>query len=182
MLLPQGRQQCACTSETLNFTCTIVGSGVTQWDGTAFDCTNTANEILLLHDNYPNDANGRCNGGQITGKSLSVENNCYTSLLSVSTSAALNNKSIRCNEVGQMVSIGERVLTVISGKKLDTMHACGVLNYTCPEVRNCDGFKFGRHPRYQKALTVSASFQGPIPSFSIIFMLKRSKSQRTRLG
>ena len=139
MLLPQGRQQCACASETLKFTCTIVGSGVTQWDGTAFDCSDNTNEILLLHSDFRNGTDGRCNGGQITGRSLSVKNNSYTSQLSVSTSASLNNKSIRCirNEANQMVFIGETVLTVISGKKLDTMHACGVLNYTCPEVRNC---------------------------------------------
>ena len=101
---------------------------MTQWNGTAFDCTNTLNEILLLHDNFPDGANGRCNGGQITGRSLSVDNNCYTSQLSVTTSAALNNKTIRCirnNDVGQMVPIGEILLTVISGEKLDTVYVAG---------------------------------------------------------
>lgn len=104
------------------FTCTIVGDGITQWDGTAFDCTNSNNEILLSHNNFPNGANGLCNDGQITGRSLSVENNCYTSQLSVNTSAAFNNKTIRCIHNNQMM-IGTIVLIVISGEKLDTIIA-----------------------------------------------------------
>ena len=57
------------------------------------------------------------------GISLIVNNNCYTSQLSVTTSVALNNKTIRCihnNEVGQMIPIGKILLTIISGEKLHT--------------------------------------------------------------
>ena len=123
VLLPPESRRCACAGDILTFNCTIVGGGVTQWNGTAFDCTNTLNEILLLHDNFntPEGANKRCNNGQIRGSSLSVNDNCYTSQLSVTTSAALNNKTIRCihnNELGEMLPIGDRFLTIISGNKV----------------------------------------------------------------
>ena len=106
------------------FTCTIVGGGVTQWNGTAFDCTNSNDEILLSHKSFrnPDAVNNSCNLGQITVTSLTVKNNCnsYTSQLSLTTSAALSNKTIRCihiNEENQVVPIGKIVLTVFSGEK-----------------------------------------------------------------
>ena len=81
----------------------------TQWNGTAFDCTNFNSEILLSHESFqnPDGANKSCNGGQITGRSLRIENNSYIFQLSVTTSTALN-----------VVPIGKTVLTVISGEKL----------------------------------------------------------------
>ena len=96
------------------FTCTIAGDGIIQWDGTAFDCTNFNNEILLSYNDFPE---GNCNDGQITGTSLSVENNCFTSQLSMNTSAAFNNKTIRCVHNNQNLIVGTTVLIVISGEE-----------------------------------------------------------------
>ena len=61
---------------------------------------------------------GDCNDGAIVGQSLRVEDDCYTSQLSVTISLDLNNKTVRCvhrSSVGTN-TIDESTLTVISGK------------------------------------------------------------------
>ena len=121
MLLPLNTRRCACFNEILTFNCTIVGDGTTLWNGTAFVCVSDFNEIPLRHDNFgtPSGAGGSCTGGRLIGRSLSSNNNCFTSELLVNASAELNNKTIRCihrDSQGQMVPVGEVVLTIISRK------------------------------------------------------------------
>ena len=118
MLLPPESRRCACSNDILTFNCTIIGGGITQWSGTAFDCEHNLNEILLLHENFddPGGTDGTCNNGQIVGRSVSVIENCYTSQVSVTTSAELNNKTVRCIHNTEVIPIGEILLTIISGK------------------------------------------------------------------
>lgn len=60
--------------------------------GTAFNCG--ANGILLRHDRFASRGiDGVCNSGAIVGRSLGVENECYTSELNVTISPTLNNKN-----------------------------------------------------------------------------------------
>ena len=126
------------------FNCTVVGGGTTLWTGTAFDCAAAnIDEILLRHNNFngSDGAFGECNNGDIVGRSVQVEGNCYTSQLIVTVSAGLNNKSVRCvhstNE-GDMITIGETLLTVISGDNVQwnlSGHEILSTLLRCPLVR-----------------------------------------------
>ena len=70
--------------------------GNTVWLGTAFNCHNSNNEITLLHTQFPFTAYGECNNGTIVARSWRVQENVYTSQLTVSVSAAIIGRSIMC--------------------------------------------------------------------------------------
>lgn len=94
-----------------------MGGGATLWNGTAFDCPT--NEIILRNSRFSTGGiSDDCNNGAITGQSVRVDNNCYTSQLNVAVSASLNNKTVRCtlnSNDGTAITVGEASLTVISG-------------------------------------------------------------------
>ena len=114
-LTPSESKLCACVDQGLTFNCTINGSGITEWSGSAFDCPGG---ILLRHLNFMDGTMGICNSGQIVGRSLGVDNGCYSSQLTVNATASLNNTSVQCvhNLLGEKNTIGVISLTVISGK------------------------------------------------------------------
>ena len=97
------------------YTCIVVGDGATLWGGTAFNCTNTANQTILRHSQYATGISGECNNGAIMARSVTKKGNCYTSELSVNISATLNNKTITCVHNKGLKTIGTSLLTVISG-------------------------------------------------------------------
>ena len=105
----------------LTFSCTVLGGVATLWKGTAFDCTERDNEILLRHGKFadPEGTSGGCNLGAIVGTSVQVEGtDCYTSQLSVNISDGLNNKTVGCilnSDSGMPIVIGETSLSVITG-------------------------------------------------------------------
>ena len=68
-----------------------------MWQGTeVFDCPDFSNEIVLRHLNFGSSVMGECNTGAIVGRSLRVEDNCYTSQLSIVYSERLNGKNVTC--------------------------------------------------------------------------------------
>ena len=72
------------------------GSG-TVWKGTAFNCVERNNEILLIHRRFGLDgAFGTCNNGTIIAQGIGVENDSYTSQLSIIVSSDVIGKSIEC--------------------------------------------------------------------------------------
>jgi hypothetical protein len=101
----------------LTYTCTAVGTGNTLWTGTAFDCAT--NGIILRHERFSQSggAVGVCNNDAIDGRSVGVENNCYTSEIDVTVSATFNNKTIQCihNSGTGINTIGTSVITVFEG-------------------------------------------------------------------
>ena len=106
---------CSCPNDVLTFVCTVVGGGNTLWEGTAFECP--ANSIILLHSLFssPGGASGNC--GDISGQSIAVEDNCYTSQVTIRVSVGFNNKSVTCihNSGRGMIPIGGSSLTVMEG-------------------------------------------------------------------
>ena len=113
---------CACPGAVLTYTCTAFGRGSTLWMGTAFNC---ANGILLRHGLFDSrDVTGVCNGGAIKGRSLGVENECYTSELNVTVSPTLNNKTITCthNSDRGIDNVGTSKLTIFQGQYLGRMY------------------------------------------------------------
>jgi hypothetical protein len=92
-----------------------MGNGSTLWEGSALDCT-----IFLRHNRFDQSGgvDGACNNGDIIGRSLRVEDNCYTSQLSVTVSHTLNNKTIACilSSDDGLINIGNSTLKVIQGQ------------------------------------------------------------------
>ena len=67
------------------------------WTGTAFDCSSTNNEIILLHQRFINRTYDiTCNNGAIVARSLSAEGNNYTSQLNVTVTIDIAGKTIEC--------------------------------------------------------------------------------------
>ena len=87
---------CACPGDILTYKCIIMGTyfGVTVWTGSAFmsNC-----EITLLHIRFPSVAD-ECNNGAIVGRSLSVEDNNYTSQLNIIVTPDIAGKTIECGQ------------------------------------------------------------------------------------
>ena len=115
--------ECTCPGDVLTYTCTVVGGGATLWSGTAFSCSNTRNEILLRHSRFSVEggAFGDCTNGDLVGRSLSVQDNCYTSQLNVTVSLGLNGRTVECtNDImsTEMAVVGRSTIT--TGIKLIT--------------------------------------------------------------
>ena len=114
--VPQDPILCECVNAELTFNCTIVGSGATVWRGSLLNCPQEANEITLRHNNFLGPP--RMCGG-IVVSALMVENNSYTSQLTVTTQAESNSKRVSCSHIissGVPDVIGSTQLIVISGK------------------------------------------------------------------
>ena len=98
----------------MNYTCTVVddGRGSTFWRGTAFNCP-PSNVISLSHQlfNIGGDT-GMCTSGAITGESVGVVDNCYTSRLLVTASPGLNDTTVECTLVLAGMGVGNRTLLV----------------------------------------------------------------------
>ena len=88
-----------CLGDVLIFECTVTRGGSTVWNGTAFDCSNSNDEIALLHNRFSNSSYYIiiCNNGDVTGQGLYVEHDqYYTSQLNVTINPALIGKNIIC--------------------------------------------------------------------------------------
>ena len=91
-----------------------------MWEGTAFNCSNTQDEIRLRHTKFLDEhgAYGACNDGAIEGKSLGVEGGRYTSQLVVMVSSKLVGKSIMCvSDDGQYeTQVDSATITITEGQ------------------------------------------------------------------
>jgi hypothetical protein len=75
-----------------------MGGIATVWQGTAFQCANVNDEIILRHSQFgePYNLIGICNNGAIVAQALGVVNNSYISQLNVTASLELNNTTVEC--------------------------------------------------------------------------------------
>ena len=94
--------ECICPGFNLTFECSILGSGLTVWQGSAFDCVSLSHQILLSHNRFE-DAIGHCNSGGIVASSISVvpasngtDDQCFISQLRVAVTDAMRNKTVEC--------------------------------------------------------------------------------------
>ena len=91
--------ECICPGFNLTFECSILGSGLTVWQGSAFDC-----QILLSHVHSRfEDAIGHCNSGGIEASSIGVvpasngtNDQCFISQLRVAVTDVMRNKTVEC--------------------------------------------------------------------------------------
>ena len=116
---------CICPDDELTFTCTAVGTGNTQWGGTAFDCPG--NGFFLRHERFagPRGVTAECNDGAIVGRSVGAENGCYTSQLRFTFTPSFNNKTVSCtyNSNVAVNIIGTSILTMLEGEHFCSVHA-----------------------------------------------------------
>ena len=112
---------CACPGEVLTYSCNIAGAGNTLWTGSAFNCPNISNEIILRHSQFLEGTSGTCNNGAICAKSTGFTNgNCFSSELSVFVSTSFNGRTIECvHSSSALTTIGTSTLTVVAGKTLE---------------------------------------------------------------
>ena len=101
--------ECVCPGRELRLQCTVVGGGITEWSGTAFDCLEHGNEILLRHIHFESEratVTGECNNGTIIGHNLNRTfdglNSTFTSQLIIhlpllnATGNTLEEKTVEC--------------------------------------------------------------------------------------
>ena len=88
----------ACKGFSLVLECSTRGKGATVFKGDLLNCSNTNNDIDLLHSRFDNGTNGTCNDDKILGQSLSTNDtsSCYTSLLCIMVSPDMVGKNVRC--------------------------------------------------------------------------------------
>ena len=100
---------CVCPGETFVYECSIVGGLFTVWTGSIFE---SGCEITLIHREYTQNGGARavCNSGDVVGESISVEDNCYRSQLSVEVSTRINGSTVEC-------TIDDGVTTTLIGMK-----------------------------------------------------------------
>ena len=116
------RSHCICPGYPLLAECTVIGRSIgnTVWRGTAFDCSSSSNEIVLLHDRFTS-GEAVCNHGQIVGRGIAIVNSsCYTSQLYAMISSNLIGKTIECvhDNFGTESTIGSLIInTNIPGKR-----------------------------------------------------------------
>ena len=76
-----------CRGDVLVFECCVTGGDSTVWKGTLFDCPYRSNEIQFPHNEFNSFTiqTAACSNGSvyIVGRSLSVQDNLYTSQLNV---------------------------------------------------------------------------------------------------
>ena len=92
--------------------------------GTTFDCNNTHNEIVLLHNQYVPGVSRMCSNGSIQAQSLRVnpENTTYTSQLNITVSSDMIGQNITCQ-----YEDGTSQVTTIEVLKLTQTGTCMII-------------------------------------------------------
>ena len=69
-----------------------------MWLGSAFDCAESQNEIILQHHNFDRgtSAISQCNAGAIYAHDFHVQDSYYTSHLTIMFSISLDGQNVRC--------------------------------------------------------------------------------------
>ena len=83
----------------ITYICDVTGNGFTIWSGSAFDdCSgSSSNEIRFSHASFRAESEQFvCNNGAVRGRSLTVNENTYTSELSVMVNSNFIGSTINC--------------------------------------------------------------------------------------
>ena len=105
---------CTCEGYEQIYECRVTGNGPIIWKGVAFDCSTFNNEIVIISSLL---TNGSCNNGAIVGRLVRVENDSYTSQLTVTVSSDMIGRNISCfHEIGAYVNlIGTSLVLTTTG-------------------------------------------------------------------
>ncbi|MCG8621975.1 MAG: hypothetical protein MJE68_08285 [Proteobacteria bacterium] len=141
----------------LTFECTTVGLDQTLWNGTAFNCENRGNQIILLNSAFSSGglgSRGTC-GDNLVAQGTKVDGNCYTSQLNITvTSSGLNQTSIECVYSSEKVNtVGRTVLTLLLSKEPSYMmrvlwhKKTLIVTYNTPNSNALDVYNNGVYTR-----------------------------------
>jgi hypothetical protein len=111
-------QAILCPGDVLTTECATMGYGATVWQGTAFQCGDARDEIVLFHSQSGGSYNpkGYCNNGALTAEALGIVNTSYISQLNVTVSLELNNTTVECwHDNGLTFTVVKSVQIVVLG-------------------------------------------------------------------
>ena len=110
---------CICPDHNITFECTTVGGGITVWQGSAFNCPQSSDEISLRHAQFLGSV-GVCNDGAICAHAVSIPApDCFISNLTVYITPALEGRTVRCeHDDGIRVTLVRSVILNIISSKL----------------------------------------------------------------
>lgn len=113
---------CVCLGEPLVFQCSILGGGTTVWQGSAFHCPLSSDEIHLLHSQFNLRIVKTCNNGEIIGRALRTEApDCFVSELKLqNVTRDLVGKRVECqhDKVPVNTTLTNSTLTLINSTEL----------------------------------------------------------------
>ena len=115
---------CFCSEKSAVFECSVVGTGTTIWQGSAFNCTSRGIQLLHIAHNFEN-AVEVCNSGAIKGQGLSVfGGNCFISQINITISHTFIGKTVQCvHDDGSFTrEIGNYTLGVSTGNQIFQGH------------------------------------------------------------
>ena len=105
---------CICPGYSVQYECSINGNGFTLWNGTAFDCPLSGDEIILSHAKFSDGPVVRdCNDGNIVASI--IQSSPFISRLNVSAfNSSLSGRTIQCvhdnTQTGNQLLIGTSTL------------------------------------------------------------------------
>ena len=90
-----------------------------MWQGTAFNCPQSSNEIALRHAQFL-DSVGVCNDGAIIAHADSILSpDCFVSNLTVHITPALEGRTVRCEyDSGASVQIVDSITLTVTRSEL----------------------------------------------------------------
>ena len=98
------------------YECSIEGDGSTLWSGSAFDCVQSLDEIILHHTMFMEGTMGSCNDGNIIAHSIPANLTTYVSQLTIlSFNPMLNGQTVICSHNTDEVSIVGSEVIMTSG-------------------------------------------------------------------
>ena len=110
---------CTCLGDSLTYECSILGGGVTIWNGGAFDCLH--NEIQLRHSQFMNSQEtDKCNNGTIRAYSIGISEGFYISQLNITIVQEIINETVECvhrNINSEVTTIGHRIIEITKGSQ-----------------------------------------------------------------
>ena len=116
-LISTADSHCMCPGQTITYECTVVGGISTVWSGSVI---GPGCESSLFHSAFQNSSESItivCDNGTVVGRRIGVNNNCYTSQLSILLTPNLDQRTIQCsvdNGISATV-IGTARLSLITG-------------------------------------------------------------------
>jgi hypothetical protein len=124
---------CTCEGYDQVYECRVTGSGATVWNGSAFNCPATNNDIHFFHSSSGIETT--CNDGAIVGRTIRAENNTYISQLTVSVSTEMISMNVSCfhDSGATQELIGSSRLTLSRGNSIVTHAAFNIyIVHGCP--------------------------------------------------
>ena len=124
---------CVCPGHELRLECTVLGGAATIWRGSAFDCLEISNEIVLCHSQFASGTSRSCNNGRIIGRSINTTPDSdgikYTSqlIIQLDVNGTLEGRTVECghDNFTHYSTIGTR--TVMYTRGMNFPKVCIVL-------------------------------------------------------